>query len=321
MSMRSAAGVLLFAGAMIAPLYAQTYPAKPVRFILPFPPGGPTDILGRAVGQKLSEALGQPVVVDNRPGAGGNVGTEFAAKQAPDGYAIALVSPALIYSPSLYKKLGYDPVRDFAPIALVAQIPNVLLVHPTVPAKNLKELVQLAKAHPGKLNFGSGGLGTGQHLAGETLKVLAKVNMVHVPYKGSNQAMMGMMGGEVDMVVIGIPPALQQIQTGRVRALAVLAAERSAALPNVPSAKEAGFPGYEVLSWYGVVTPAGTPREIVNRLNSELVKIMRSPAGSERIVSAGFDTMSSTPEQFAEFIKAELARGARIIKAAGIQPE
>lgn len=321
MSMRRAAGVMLLAAAMIAPLYAQTYPAKPVRFILPFPPGGPTDILGRAVGQKLSEGLGQPVVVENRPGAGGNVGTEFAAKQPHDGYTIALVSPALIYSPSLYKKLGYDPVRDFAPISLVAQIPNVLLVHPTVPAKSLKELVQLAKAHPGKLNFGSGGLGTGQHLAGETLKVIAKVNMVHVPYKGSNQAMMGMMGGEIDMVVIGIPPALQQIQTGRVRALAVLAAARSPALPNVPSSKEAGFPGYEVLSWYGVVAPAGTPREIVTRLNSELVKIMRSPAGSERIVAAGFDTMSSTPEQFAEFIKTEIARGARIIKAAGIQPE
>lgn len=321
MSTRRAAGVFLLAGAMIAPLYAQTYPTKPVRFILPFPPGGPTDILGRAVGQKLSEGLGQPVVVDNRPGAGGNVGTEFAAKQPPDGYAIALVSPALVYSPSLYKKLGYDPVRDFAPVALVAQIPNVLLVHPSVPARNLKELVQLARAHPGKLNFGSGGLGTGQHLAGETLKVLARVNMVHVPYKGSNQAMLGMMGGEVDMVVIGIPPALPQIQAGRVRALAVLAAERAPALPNVPSAREAGFPGYEVLSWYGVVAPAGTPREIVNRLNSELVKIMRSPDGRERIVGAGFDTMTSTPEQFAEFIKTELARGVRIIKAAGIEPE
>lgn len=321
MSMRRMAGAFLLAGAMIAPLYAQTYPTKPVRFILPFPPGGPTDILGRAVGQKLSEGLAQPVVVENRPGAGGNIGTEFAAKQPHDGYTIALVSPALIYSPSLYKKLGYDPVRDFAPISLVAQIPNVLLVHPTVPAKSLKELVQLAKAHPGKLNFGSGGLGTGQHLGAETLKVIAKINMVHVPYKGSNQAMMSMLGGEVDMVIIGIPPALQQIQTGRVRALAVLATTRSPALPNVPTSKESGFPGYEVLSWYGVVAPAGTPRDIVNRLNSELVKIMKSPQGRERIVAAGFDTMTSTPEQFAEFIKTEIARGARLIKAAGIQPE
>lgn len=311
--------VALIAGAAHA--QPAAYPSKPVRFILPFPPGGPTDILGRAVGQKLTEQLGQPVVVDNRPGAGGNVGTEFAAKQPPDGYTIALVSPALAYSPSLYKKLGYDPVRDFAPISLVAQIPNVLLVHPSVPAKTLRELAQLARANPGKLNFGSGGLGTGQHLGGETLKMLARVNMVHVPYKGSNQAMMGMMGGEIDMVVIGIPPALPQIQAGRVRALAVLAAARAPALPDVPNAREAGFPGYEVLSWYGVVAPAGTPREIVNRLNSELTKIMTSPEGRERIVGAGFDTMTSTPEQFADFIKSEIARGAKVIKASGIQPE
>jgi tripartite-type tricarboxylate transporter receptor subunit TctC len=305
----------------VAPVVAQTYPSKPVRFVLPFPPGGPTDILGRIVGQKLAEALGQPVVVDNRGGAGGNVGTEFASKQPADGYNIALVSPALVYSPSLYKKLGYDPVRDFAPISLVAQIPNVLLIHPSVPARTLKDLVQLAKANPGKLNFGSGGLGTGQHLAGETLKVLANVNMVHVPYKGSNLAMLAMIGGEIDMVVIGIPPALQQIQSGRVRALAILAAQRSPALPNVPTAAEAGMPGYEVSSWYGVVAPAGTPREIVSRLNAELTKSMHSADGRERIVGAGFDPMTRTPEQFAAFIKTELARGAKIIQAAGIKPE
>jgi tripartite-type tricarboxylate transporter receptor subunit TctC len=262
--------------------------------------------------------MGQPVVVDNRPGAGGNVGTEYASKQPADGYTIVLVSPALAISPSLYTKLGYDPVKDFAPIALVAQIPNVLLVHPSVPAKNLKELVQLAKAHPGKLSFGSGGLGTSQHLAGETLKVLARIN---VPYKGSNQAMLGMMGGEIDMVVIGTPPAIQQIQTGRVRALAVLAAQRVPALPDVPTASEAGFPGYEVLSWYGVLAPAGTPREIVQRLNSELTKIMHSPDGRERIVSAGFDTMTSTPERFSEFIRTEVGRWGKIIHASGMQLE
>jgi tripartite-type tricarboxylate transporter receptor subunit TctC len=315
------ASALLTVVLLPAAVQAQSFPERPIRLVVGFPPGGSGDFIARNMGEEMNRLLDQQIIVDNRPGAGGNVGTEFAAKQPPDGYAIALVSPALVYSPSLYKKLGYDPVRDFAPVALVAQIPNVLLVHPSVPARNLKELVQLARAHPGKLNFGSGGLGTGQHLAGETLKVLARVNMVHVPYKGSNQAMLGMMGGEVDMVVIGIPPALPQIQAGRVRALAVLAAERAPALPNVPSAREAGFPGYEVLSWYGVVAPAGTPREIVNRLNSELVKIMRSPDGRERIAGAGFDTMTSTPEQFAEFIKTELARGVRIIKAAGIEPE
>ncbi len=297
------------------------YPAKPIRFILPFPPGGPTDILGRAIGQKLAEQLGQPVVVDNRPGAAGNVGTEYASKQPADGYTIALVSPSFSISPSLYKKLGYDPVRDFAPVSLVAQIPNVLLVHPLVPAQSLQELVRLAKANPGKLSFGSGGLGTSQHLAGETLKVLGKVNIVHVPYKGSNQAMLGMMGGDIDIVVIGTPPAVPQVQARRVRALAVLAAERVPALRDVPTSREAGFPGYEVTSWYGVVVPADTPREIVNRLNSELAKIMNSPEGRERIVAAGFDTMTSTPEKFGEFISSETARWAKVIKASGLQPE
>jgi tripartite-type tricarboxylate transporter receptor subunit TctC len=312
------AGVLAIAAVTAAAADAP-YPNKVVRMILPFPPGGPTDILGRVVGQKLTEHLGQPVVIDNRPGAGGNVGTEYASKQAPDGYTLALISPALAISPSLYKKLGYDPAKDFAPVALVAQIPNVLLIHPSVPAKTLKEFVQLARAHPGKLNFGSGGLGTGQHLAGETLNVLEKIKMVHVPYKGSNQAMLGMIGGQIDMIVIGTPPAIPQVQAGRVRALAVLAAERVPALPEVPSAKEAGFPGFQVLSWYGIVAPAGTPREIIARLNTELTKIMKSPDGRERITGAGFDPMTSTPESFAEFLQAEMARYSRVIKASGIQ--
>ena len=315
------AGALAVAAMPAAVAADAPYPAKVVRMILPFPPGGPTDILGRVVGQKLTEHLGQPVVIDNRPGAGGNVGTEYASKQAADGYTIALISPALAISPSLYKKLGYDPAKDFAPVALVAQIPNVLLTHPSVPAKTLKEFVHLARANPGKLNFGSGGLGTGQHLAGETLNVLEKIRMVHVPYKGSNQAMLGMIGGQIDMIVIGTPPAVPQVQAGRVRALAVLAGERVPALPEVPSAKDAGFPGFQVLSWYGIVAPAGTPREIVARLNAELTKIMKSPDGRERITGAGFDPMTSTPESFAEFLQAEMARYSRVIKATGIQAD
>ncbi len=318
----SAIGIaFLLATAAAMPVAAQTYPAKPLRMILPFPPGGPTDILGRVVGQKLSEVLGQPVVVDNRPGAGGNLGTEYASKQPPDGYTLALVSPALAISPSLYKKLGYHPLTDFAPVSLVAQIPNVLLIHPSVPAKTLKEFVQLARRSPGKLNFGSGGLGTGQHLAGEMLNVLAGIKMVHVPYKGSNQAMLGMIGGEIDMIVIGTPPAVPQVQAGRVRALAVLAAERAPALPDTPTAKEAGFADFKVLSWYGIVMPAGTPRDIVMKLNGEIARIMKSPDGRERITGAGFEPLSTAPEQFAEFLQAEMARYARVIKAAGIQPE
>ena len=300
---------------------AQGYPAKPLRLILPFPPGGPTDVLGRVVAQKLSEALGQPVVVDNRPGAGGNVGTEYASKQPADGYALALISPALAISPSLYRKLGYDAVRDFAPVALVAQIPNALLVHPSVPAKTLKDFVQLARANPGKLNFGSGGLGTGQHRAGELLNVLEKVKMVHVPYKGSNQAMLGMIGGQIDMIVIGTPTAVPQVQAGRVRALAILAPERLPALPDLPTAKDAGYPGFQVLSWYGIVAPAGTPREVIARLNGELAKIMKSADGRERMTGVGFDPMTSTPEYFSEFLQAEIARYAKVIRASGIQPE
>ena len=304
-----------------APLCAQSYPSKPVRFILPFPPGGPTDILGRIIGQKLAPQLGQPVVPENRPGAGGNVGTEFAAKQPADGYAIVLASPSLSISPGLYKKLGYDPVKDFAPITLVAQIPNILLVHPSVPAKTLKELVQLAKAHPGKLNFGSGGLGTSNHLGSEMLKGLTGINMVHVPYKGSNEAMIGMIGGHVDMVVIGVPPTLPHIKAGRVRPLAVLAAERLPYLPDVPTSKEAGVPNYEVITSYGILAPAGTPRDIINRLNADWIKIAALADTRERMSAAGYEPMTSTPEQYGEFIKTEMVRWAQVIKDANVKIE
>jgi len=306
---------------MAAPAAAQSYPTKPVRFILPFPPGGPTDILGRIIGQRLAVQLNQPVVPENRPGAGGNVGTEFGAKQPADGYAIVLASPSLSISPGLYKKLGYDPVKDFAPITLVAQIPNVLLVHPSVPVKTLKEFVQLAKAHPGKLNFGSGGLGTSNHLGSEMLKGLTGINMVHVPYKGSNEAMIGMIGGHVDMVVIGVPPTLPHIKAGRVRPLAVLAAERLPYLSDVPTSKEAGVANYEVITSYGILAPAGTPREVINRLNAEWLKIAVMAETKERMSGAGYEPMTSTPEQYGEFIKTEMLRWAKVIKDANVKIE
>jgi len=311
----------LVAVALAAPAAAQSYPSKPVRFILPFPPGGPTDILGRIIGQRLAVQLNQPVVPENRPGAGGNVGTEFAAKQPADGYAIVLASPSLSISPGLYKKLGYDPVKDFAPITLVAQIPNVLLVHPSVPAKTLKEFVQLAKAHPGELNFGSGGLGTSNHLGSEMLKGLTGINMVHVPYKGSNEAMIGMIGGHVDMVVIGVPPTLPHIKAGRVRPLAVLAAERLPYLPDVPTSKEAGVANYEVITSYGILAPAGTPRDVINRLNAEWLKIAVMAETKERMSGAGYEPMTSTPEQYGEFIKSEMVRWAKVIKDANVKIE
>ena len=322
MKMRMVIGACALLGAMIAlPLGAQSYPARPVRFILPFPAGGPTDLLGRIIGQKFAVQLGQPVVPENRPGAGGNVGTEYGAKQPADGYAIVLASPSLAISPSLYKKLGYDPVKDFTSVSMVAQIPNVLLVHPSVPVKTLMELVRLAKANPGKLNFGSGGLGTSNHLGSELFKSLAGVNIVHIPYKGSNEAMVGMMGGHVDMVVIGVPPTLPHIKAGRVKPLAVLAAERLAYLPNVPTAKEAGIAGYEVTTWYDLIVPAGTPREIVTRLNAEWIKIAEMPDTRERMQTAGFEPMTSTPEQAAEFVKTEIVRWARVIRDANLKAE
>jgi len=303
------------------PAVAQSYPSKPVRFILPFPPGGPTDILGRIVGQRLAVQLGQPVVPENRPGAGGNVGTEYGSRTAPDGYNIVLASPTVVISPGLYKKLGYDPLKDFAPLSLIAQIPNVLLVHPSVPAKTLKELMQLAKANPGKLNFGSGGLGTSNHLGGEMFKGLAGVSMVHVPYKGSNEAMVGMMGGHVDMCVIGIPPTLPHIKAGRVRSLAVLASERASAIPEVPTSKEAGMPNYEVYTWYGILAPAATPRDIVTRLNAEIVKAVAHPETREKMTEAGFEPTSTTPEQLGDFLKTEMVRWAKVIKDANVKIE
>ena len=322
MKMRMVIGACALLGAMIAlPLGAQSYPARPLRFILPFPAGGPTDLLGRIIGQKFAVQLGQPVVPENRPGAGGNVGTEYGAKQPADGYAIVLASPSLAISPSLYKKLGYDPVKDFTSVSMVAQIPNVLLVHPSVPVKTLMELVRLAKANPGKLNFGSGGLGTSNHLGSELFKSLAGVNIVHIPYKGSNEAMVGMMGGHVDMVVIGVPPTLPHIKAGRVKPLAVLAAERLAYLPNVPTAKEAGIANYEVTTWYDLIVPAGTPREIVTRLNAEWIRIAEMPDTRERMQTAGFEPMTSTPEQAAEFVKAEIVRWAKVIRDANLKAE
>lgn len=315
------AATFLLVGASVLPLCAQTYPSKPVHFVLPFPAGGPTDILGRIIGQKLAERLGQPFVPENRPGAGGNNGAEFAAKARPDGYTILLAAPSLSISPTLYKKLNYDSVKGFAPISLVAQIQNVLLVRPSLPVKSLKELVEFAKTNPGKLNFGSGGIGTSNHLGGELLKSLAKINIVHVPYKGSNQAMLGVMGNEIDVVVIGIPSSLPHIQAGRVRALAVLSEERLPSLPGVPTAKEAGIDNFEVTTWYGILAPAGTPRDIVARLNAEWVKIAVMPDVQEKMQNTGFQPMSSTPEQFAEFIKTEIVRWGKVIKEANISVE
>jgi len=298
---------------------AQAYPSKPIRMILPFPPGGPTDITGRAIAQKLSEQLGQSVVPENRPGAGGNVGLEIGAKAPPDGYAITLTAPPLAVSPSLYAKLNYDAVRDFAPISLVAAIQNIMVVHNSVPAKNLKEFVALARRNPGKLNFSSSGAGSTNHLATELLKGRFNLNMVHVPFKGSSPALVALMSGEVDMGTMAVPGAIPIVRAGKVRALAVLSAKREPALPDVPTMKESGVDDFVVPIWYGILAPAGTPREIVNRLNSEIHKALNAEDMKKRLADSGVEPLLSTPDEFAAFIKSEIVRYAKVIKDAGIK--
>ena len=318
---RSLILLILTFGCAHALAQGAPYPAKTVRFILPFSAGGQTDILGRILAQKLAVQLGQPVVPENRPGAGSNLGMELASKAAPDGHTIVLVSPAIAISPALYKKLSYDPLRDLAPIGLVATVPNVLLVHPSVPARNLKELAALARSRPGTLNFGSGGVGTSIHLAGEMFKSLAGIDIVHVPYKGGNDAMAALLGGQIEMMVNGVAPVIPQIRSGRVRGLAVLTAQRVPSLPAVPTANEAGIRNYEASNWYGALAPAGTPKEIIARLNAELTTILGMPDVREKMTAAGIDPVSNTPEQFSAFIRSEASRYAQVIKTAKIQAD
>jgi tripartite-type tricarboxylate transporter receptor subunit TctC len=298
----------------------DAYPSKPLRFILPFPPGGGTDILGRLIAERLAAALGQPVVIENRGGAGGNVGTEAAARSAPDGYTIVLVAPSLAISPTLYSKLNYDAVKDFAPVSLVATVPNVVITQPSLPG-TLQEFAALARSRPGGLNFGSGGSGTSNHLAGELFNIVAGVQLVHIPYKGVNLAMQDVLGGNVHFVVIGIPAAAPHIKAGKLRALAVLAPARSPALPDVPTAAESGMPAFEVTTWYGVLAPASTPRPIVTRLNQELVRIMHSAELKAPLAASGTDPVTSTPEEFAAYIRQEIAKWGDVVRKANLKAD
>ncbi|MBI3041927.1 MAG: tripartite tricarboxylate transporter substrate binding protein [Betaproteobacteria bacterium] len=303
------------------PAPGQAYPSKPIRMILPFPPGGPTDITGRAIAQKLSEQLGQPVVPENRPGAAGNVGLEIGAKAPPDGYAITLTAPPIAVSPSLYKKLNYNAIRDFAPISLVAMIQNIMVVHNSVPAKNVKEFIALARRHPGKLNFSSSGAGSTNHLASELLKGRYKLNMVHVPFKGSGPALVALMSGEVDFGTMAVPGAIPIVRAKRVRPLAVLSEKRVPALPDVPNMKESGVDDFVVPIWYGILAPAGTPRAIIDRLNTEIHKALSSDDMKQRLAASGVDPMLSTPDDFAAFIKSETQRYAKVVKDAGLKAQ
>ena len=316
-----AIGAALSCAFALAQPAADAYPVKPIRFILPFPPGGGTDILGRIIAERLTTNLGQPVVLENRGGAGGNVGAEAAARSAPDGYTVVLVAPSLAISPSLYSKLNYDPVKDLAPISLVGTVPNVLITYPSLPAQNLAEFISLAKTKPGAMNFGSGGSGTSNHLAGELFNIVAGVKLVHVPYKGVNLAMNDALGGQIQLVVIGIPAAQPHIRAGKLRALGVISPQRSPALPEVPTVAEAGLPNFEVTTWYGVLAPAGTPRPVIARLNAELARVMHAPDLKDRFAATGTEPRTSTPEEFADYIQQEIAKWGRVVREAGLKAD
>jgi tripartite-type tricarboxylate transporter receptor subunit TctC len=316
----TAAAVSFFLVTLCGASAAQTYPGKPIRLVLPFPPGAPSDMVGRTIGQKMSEQMGQNFIPDNRAGAGGTVGLAMVAKSPPDGYTILVTSPTIALGPLLYSNLAFD-VKDFAPVARLASIENVMLLHPSVPAKTLKEFIAIARANPGKLNYGSGGAGTTNHLANELLKSLEKINLVHVPYKGATVATTALMGGEVDEVILGVAPALPFIKGGRVKPLVVLSEKRVATLPNVPTSKEAGFPNFQMSIWYGMFAPAGTPREVISRLHREVAKALDDPTLRQHMSNAGMDPWLGTPEDMGSLVRNETNRYAKIIQSAGIRKD
>ena len=312
------AAAIVTCAALSAAANAQTYPSKPVRWVVPFPPGGGTDTISRTLAQKLSEAWGQQVIADNRPGSGGTIGLALAAKMPADGYNIVLGQLANVaIAPALYSKLQYDALKDFTPVTLALTSPLILVVHPSVPAKNVKELIALARAKPDSITFGSPGNGTTGHLGTELIKTAAKVKMVHIPYKGATPAFTGLLGGEIAVYLSSIQPALPMLKAGRVRALGVTSAARMPTLPDVPTIAETGLPGYEVTNWYGVMVPAGVPKDIVSKLHGDLVKVLKSPDVQQRFAAEGGDATPNTPEEFAAFIRNEIAKWAVAVKASG----
>jgi len=297
------------------------YPQKPIRLVVPFPPGGGTDILARLFGQKMSETLGQQIIIDNRGGAGGTLGTDIAAKAAPDGYTLILVSGSHAINPGLYQNLPYDSVNDFAPITQIATSPGILVVNPSLPVKSVKDLIALARAKPGQINYASAGSGTPPHLAGELFKVMAKIDMVHVPYKGNAPAFTDVIGGQVSLIFPTMPSAMPFIKSGKLRPIAVTSAKRSPAAPDIPTIAESGLPGYEATSWYGILAPARTPPQIVARLHEVLVSVIGAPDMQDKLAAQGLDPVGNTPQQFAAVIKSEIAKWAKVVKASGAKPE
>ncbi|HMH19017.1 MAG TPA: tripartite tricarboxylate transporter substrate binding protein [Burkholderiales bacterium] len=301
---------------------ADAYPSKPIRFVVAFPPGGGTDIIARSIAQKLAERLAQQVVVDNRPGASGNIGTDIVAKSAPDGYTMLMGSAGpLAINASLFASMPFDPVRDLAPVTLAASTPNVLVVHPSLRATTVKELIALAKAKPGEINFASSGHGTPAHLAGELFDSMAGVKMIHVPYKGAAPALADLLGGQVQIMFSTMPPALPHVKDGKLRALAVTSLKRSPAMPELPTVDEAALPGFEANTWHGVLVPAGTPVPIIARLNREIVAILHLPDVVERLSGQGAEAQGSTPEEFAAYIKSETLKWAKVVRESGAKAE
>jgi tripartite-type tricarboxylate transporter receptor subunit TctC len=314
--------LVLAAALSCAAVHAQTYPTKPVRMVVPFPAGGATDIVGRLIAQKLSESWGHQVVVDNRGGAGGTIGSDYAAKQPPDGYTLLIgTSSTHAVAPSLYSKLPYDPARDFAPVTLIANATILLAVHPSLPAKNVRELIAIAKKQPNALSFASSGNGGISHLVGEQFKSLAGIQMLHVPYKGDSPALVDLVAGQVHLMFGTAVSFLPYVQNGRLHALAVTNPKRSPIVPNVPTVAESGLPGFEALQWFGVFAPAGASRDLVNKLNADIVRALKLPDVRERMTALGAEVVGSTPEQFAGFVKADTAKWAKVVKASGARIE
>jgi tripartite-type tricarboxylate transporter receptor subunit TctC len=311
--------IAILSMAFVSVAAGQGYPAKPVRLVIGFAPGGGADLLARMIAPKLGETLGQTIVIDNRPGAGGNIGVEHVVKSAPDGYTLLMGSPVLAINPGLYATLAYDPLKDLLPVSLVGAVPNLLVVHPSVPADSVKQLVALARGRPGQLNYASSGKGTSLHLAAELFKTLAKIDIVHIPYKGGAPAVADLMGGHVDLMFDVLPSSMPYVKAGKLKALGISSAQRSPLMPDLPTIAEGGLPGYLAITWNGILVPAGTSSAIVGRLNGAIAQTLRAPDIKERLAGTGTDPVSNTPEQFAAFLRAETVKWAAVIKSAGIK--
>jgi tripartite-type tricarboxylate transporter receptor subunit TctC len=314
-ALRAALGLLgVFVGTSAM---AQTFPSKSIRIVVPFAPGGGADIIARIIGQKMSETWGQQVVVDNRAGASGNIGAEIVAKSPADGYTLLMASSALAINPSVYKSVPYDPVKDFAPITQPGLLPNILVVHPSLPVRTTKDLVALAKSKPGQLSYASAGAGTGTHLAAEMFKLMAGVDLVHVPYKGGGALIGDLLGGQVPLTFATLPSVMPYIKADRLRPIAVTTLERWPGLPNVPTMAQSGYKDFEISTWIGLLAPGGTPKDVVNKLNAETVRIVRLPEVRQRLEDLGIQQVADTPEHFERYIRSELAKYAKLARESG----